>query len=345
MFCVECGREGSVYKNGYCLSCYIKHNRFTKGPGYLDVYMCPKCGMYKYKNTYIPGSFDAYIHRVVKEEFSVNPELRDMVFNVSYDKKDNTVVLNVVIQGRLDEGDVEEHHQVTVRVRRETCKNCSRRYGGYYEAILQVRGDKRGSLEKDIKDIRRIVEDTVEDTRSKGNHGLFITEMVEIHGGLDFYLSDKGSALMIAKKIHELYGGEIKQSFKDAGMEDSRHVYRMTYLVRLSPYRRGDIVEFKGRLYYLSSIRGCIVHLVDLLTWSRSSFNLKDFKGVKLIGGEDMIEEMMLISQSSKDVQLMDKKTYHVINVDKPYDTVFKKDIVRVIRVNDRVMLIPDRKI
>ncbi|MEM0492569.1 MAG: NMD3-related protein [Candidatus Thermoplasmatota archaeon] len=345
MFCVECGKDGLVYKNGYCLSCYIKHHRFTKGPFYLDVYMCPKCGMYKYRNTYLSESFDVYLNRVIKDVFMVSSEMRNVDFSVSYDRKDNTIVSDVVICGELEDVKVREQHQLTVRIKRETCVNCSRRYGGYYEAILQVRGDKRDSLGEDMKEIRKMVEDTVDDIRSRGGHGLFITEVVEIHGGLDFYISDKGSALMLAKRIYTLYGGEMKHSAKDAGMEDSRHVYRMTYLIRLSPYRRGDVIEFNGRFYYLSSVHESTVHLVDLLTWSRVSFNLRDLKKARIIGEEGMIEEMMLISQTSRDVQLMDQKTYRVINVDKPEGIMFKKGFIKVIKVDDKVLLIPDRKL
>jgi len=37
MICVECGKESEIINNGLCLDCYIKSNRFTKGPDFLNI--------------------------------------------------------------------------------------------------------------------------------------------------------------------------------------------------------------------------------------------------------------------------------------------------------------------
>ena len=95
------------------------------------------------------------------------------------------------------------------------------------------------------------VEGLVESMQDKGNRALFITDSKEEHGGLDFYLSDKGSALTITKKVQGKYGGSIKQSSKNIGMKDSRQVYRMTYLLRLPSFRKGDFISYS----YTSDLR------------------------------------------------------------------------------------------
>ena len=77
---------------------------------------------------------------------------------------------------------------------------------------------------------------------------MFITDFAEERGGIDFYLSEKGSAYTIAKKLQERFGGEIKQSSKNVGMKDSRQIFRMTCLIRLPAYRKGDFISLDKTL-------------------------------------------------------------------------------------------------
>ena len=50
IFCVECGNEYAIFKEGVCINCYLKTHSFTKGPEIIDIPICTNCMSYKIKN-------------------------------------------------------------------------------------------------------------------------------------------------------------------------------------------------------------------------------------------------------------------------------------------------------
>ena len=152
----------------------------------------------------------------------------------------------------------------------------------------------------------------VEELYDKGNRGLFITDMGEESGGLDFFISEKGPALAIAKKIQEQYGGAIKQSSRNVGMKDGKQLYRMTYSIRLPLYKKGNFLDYNKEIFYVFSVHGNKIKMINLKNWEEQSFDLKDLENVKIIGGEELIKDMILVSQDEKEVQVMDPDSYNI---------------------------------
>jgi len=342
MFCVECGKEGPIFREGVCIRCYLKNNSFTKGPEILDIYRCPKCSSYKYKNTWIQGSFEKALKRQIKDNFQISSELKKVQIKTDCDEKGKNISCKVVISGYLEGHEISEKHSLTVRIRGVVCDVCSKQFGGYFEATLQVRANKRKLTKEELETIRLNVENLVESIRTKGNRGLFITDFAEEHGGIDFYLSEKGSAYTIAKKIQEQYGGEIKQSSKNIGMKDSRQIYRMTYLLRLPAYRKGDFISHKNSFFHISSIKGNKVHVFELSNWMERVFDVNELEKASIIGGEELIKEMILVSQAKDEMQVMDPKTYKTFDVRKPKNNSFESKMIRIVKLNDGLYLLPE---
>ena len=78
MFCVECGSEEPIFRDGVCQKCYLKTHTFTKGPKEVDLPICAHCSSYKYKNTWTSDLFGDVIRRVIKNTFKINRELRNV---------------------------------------------------------------------------------------------------------------------------------------------------------------------------------------------------------------------------------------------------------------------------
>jgi len=230
-----------------------------------------------------------------------------------------------------------------VRIKKTVCDVCSKRFGGYFEAVLQLRAEKRKPSRDELQEIRNTIETFVQNLQERGFRGLFITDVIDEKGGIDFYLSEKGSAHNIAKKIQEIYGGEIKQSSSNAGMKDSRQIFRMTYLVRLPAYRKGDFLSYNNMFYTISSINKNKVHVIDLLNWSERVFDGKDLQKIHIFGGSELIKEMILISQSKDEVQLMDQKNYKTFDVRKPKEVSFNHKTIKVVILEDIMYLYPEK--
>jgi nonsense-mediated mRNA decay protein 3 len=343
MFCVECGNDVTIFRNGVCFSCYLKATQFSKGPAILDIIMCPRCSSYKYKNTWLQESFNDILKRYVKEAFTINPELKHVEIQTQCKEQERILACMVFISGFLEDQTITEQHPLTVRIRHNTCEICSREAGGYYEAILQIRAEQRTFTNTELKTLRSAVETMVGQFQESGKRGLFITDIAEKREGLDFFLSEKGTALSIAKKIQEQFGGDFKKSASSAGMKDSRQVYRMTYLVRIPTYRKGDFFSFNNSFFSIVSLHANKVRALELSTWTEKVIDGKDIQPSRIYGSKELIREMIVVSQSKNEIQLMDPKTYTTVEIRKPKTASVDTPMVKTVKLDGYLFLFPEK--
>ena len=307
--------------------------------------VCPHCGSYKHKNTWTSDLFGEVIRRVIKNTFHISNELKRIDVNTECKEKKEGMECKVIISGFLDDVEITEEHSILVCMKKTVCDVCSKQVGGYFEATLQIRADKRRPTKEELGTIRLNVENLVENLRTKGNRGLFITDIAEGHGGIDFYLSEKGSAYTIAKKIQEKFGGEIKQSSKNIGMKDSRQIFRMTCLIRLPAYRKDDFISLDNSYFYIYSISGNKVHTFELSNWAERVFDGRALHKASIYGGKELIKEMIFVSQSKDEMQLMDPNTYKTFEIKKPKKVTFKSNAVKIVKIEDKLFLFPEKNI
>lgn len=341
MFCVECGKDGSIFKDGVCISCYLKTHTFTKGPKVIDLPVCTHCGSFKYKNTWTSDLFGDFIRRLIKNTFQISKELKKIDINTECKETKGGMSCKVYISGFLNDEEITEEHKILVRQKGTVCNICSKRFGGYHEAIVQIRLDKRKLTNKELRDIRTVVENIIGELQAKGNRGLFITDIGQEHGRLDFYISEKGPSLIIAKKIQEQYGGTIKQSSKNIGMKDGRQIYRMTYLIRLPSYKKGDFLKHNNSFFSIVSIHGNKVKMMNLSNWEETTVDIKTIQKANTIGGEELIKEMILVSQTEDELQIMDQKKYEIQTVRKPKPINFDSKTIKIVKLEDKLFLVP----
>ncbi|MBN1280429.1 MAG: hypothetical protein JXA00_02150 [Candidatus Thermoplasmatota archaeon] len=343
MFCVECGNEAPIFRNGVCLGCYLKSTQFSKGPRILDVTLCPRCSTYKYKNTWLQESFEDILKRQVKDSFTINPELTTVDIKTSCEEKDRIFSCTVTVSGVIQGQSITEQHPVTVRIKHSTCDVCSREAGGYYEAILQLRTEQKTFTKQEVELLQNTVEHLIEGLQQAGKRKLFLTDYEVKREGLDFFLSDKGAALSIAKKIQEQFGGDFKQSSSSAGMKDSRQIYRMTYLVRLPPYHKGDFFSWGDVFYTIVSVHANKVRVVDLATWEETVIEGKDVHPSRIYGGRELIRELILVSQTRTELQLMHPKTYAITEVRKPTTKEWTGEMIKTVTLDDHLFIYPEQ--
>lgn len=341
MFCVECGKEAPIFRNGVCLRCYLSHTQFSKGPTVLDMTLCPRCSAYKYKNTWLQEPFPEVLRRQVTDAFHISPELKEVEIQTRCSEQERILSCTVFISGVVEDQKITEQHPLTVRIRRNTCDVCSREAGGYYEAIVQIRAEQRTLSKTELKALRSAVETMVGQYQESGKRGLFITDIDEKREGLDFFLSEKGTALSIAKKMQEQFGGTFKQSASTAGMKDSKQVYRMTYLVRIPAYRTGDFFMVNTQYYVIVSLHANKVRAVNLSSWEDKVIDGKEITPARIFGGRELVKDMIVVSQSKQEIQLMDPKSYETVEVRKPPSFTTDAQTVPTVKLDGRVFLLP----
>jgi 60S ribosomal export protein NMD3 len=124
-------------------------------------------------------------------------------------------------------------------------------------------------------------------------------------------------------------------------MKDSKQVYRMTYLVRIPAYRKDDFFSFDGSYFLIVSLHENKVRALELTSWTEKVIEGEDISPSRIYGGSELIKEMMLVSQSKNEVQVMDSKTYATVDVQKPKPLMIKSSTVKTVKLDGYLFLLP----
>jgi nonsense-mediated mRNA decay protein 3 len=204
IICPKCGRSNEAVKfiEAFCIDCYPYK---FKLPEDLELQVCKRCERMLFKGEWMPYNskkIEEYVVSKCKGDFS----------SAKYDI-DNGVVIFTIKKGdaQIDiERFVELKKMVTI------CPRCSRISGGYYEAIIQLRGN-----DAKIAKYNRILTEMLKKST-------FISKSEEKDEGTDIYV---GSSKAVVGVITEL-GLRTKITRKLAGLKDGKRFHRVTFLLR-----------------------------------------------------------------------------------------------------------------
>jgi nonsense-mediated mRNA decay protein 3 len=127
-------------------------------------------------------------------------------------------------------------------------------------------------------------------------------------------------------------------------MKDGKQMYRMTYLIRLHNFHKDDFFKIQNSYFIIKSIKGNKILCLDLTNWSEHVFESKDLLNIKTFEGKNLRKDMILISQSPTDIQLMDQKSYKTYDIKKPTKEILEKTSFSVIKIDDKFLLIPEKE-
>ena len=282
MFCVECGTEGPVYE-GLCVKCFRKRYPVVKPVETLDVERCETCGAFRLRAGWSKVDRELVLPQLLRDAMPPLPPYERVGFTqVAREEDANNLAVTVKAVGRFRDLALVQDFHLRVRIKPSICDSCQKQRGRYYEGILQVRGEDRELAPREIRDVRTFVAvriDRSDDAKA------FISRMEEVHGGLDVYLSKNSLAKGLAREVAGAFGGTVSASPKLFGQKEGREVYRVTALVRLAAFQKGDVVRHKGALSEVTSVRPFVV-LRDLTTGEARRFKPKDVRGARRVDAE-----------------------------------------------------------
>ena len=248
MFCVKCGKEERTY-DSLCAACYLQSNRFTQLPDHLDLQQCAHCDEYLMDKKWVhyEDEMDAvYDHVAAHLMVRKDAMVRDLDIEArEIDRKSYRV--HAVATVAHEDLEVAEETETIVRIKRNACPKCNKIQGNYYESIVQVRPTGKRFSDEEREEILRRAKAHI-DNASKDSRDAFMAKAMQAHGGYDIYQHHRsgqdarpGTGLDLRRRVQ---GVRLL-----AGRKDGVDIYRVTYLVRLPPYRVRDIVEIDGKLY------------------------------------------------------------------------------------------------
>ncbi|MCD6477086.1 MAG: hypothetical protein J7K26_02910 [Candidatus Aenigmarchaeota archaeon] len=115
-------------------------------------------------------------------------------------------------------------HKQNVKIKNVVCDVCSKKYGDYYEAILQLRGDFQ---ERHVDFCKRFLNKL---ERKEDRMAFFF--LSGKNKEIDLKIGSKKAAKKLAKSLKNRYGCKIKKSYKLYSRKAGKNIVRDTILCR-----------------------------------------------------------------------------------------------------------------
>lgn len=105
----------------------------------------------------------------------------------------------------------------------------------YFEGTLQLRNESQELIDAVVREFER-----------KGD--VRIAKIKKVPNGVDIYVSSQRFLRPLGVRLQARFGGHLEYSNRlySRNRLTSREVYRVSVLLRLPNFKKGDVVKFKG---------------------------------------------------------------------------------------------------
>ena len=204
--CPKCGAEEGAKKfvGPFCIDCV----QFSiKVPSGLEMQKCKRCNKVLMRGKWAlvtENRIEKYIEGKFRGEF---------------DKAEFILAENrAKFQIERDGQKLEVWKDVDFKFLTSICPECNKMAGGYFEAIIQLRGKPE-----------RIVKYNKLFQKELADAGTFISKILEDKHGMDIYVGSTRAVLSVIKEMGLTY----KISSSLAGQKQGKRLYRTSFAIRL----------------------------------------------------------------------------------------------------------------
>ncbi|MFQ6106436.1 MAG: 60S ribosomal export protein NMD3 [Thermoplasmata archaeon] len=308
---MECGKEGKTYEN-LCAECFDKRHKLVHVPGTVDITVCAHCGAHQRGANWARVDKLEAVRHAIEGVVEVDTAAQLDVLDVELHEEDErNIAAELLFIFKIDNTEFRREGRTRVRLKRGVCNICSRQRGLYFEAILQVRPSEGEANEDLIERARETVLQEIERAADE----VFISKEERVHGGLDFYLSNRAAAKAISKLLQSKFGGEVTTSSTLAGRKNGKDVYRMTYLFRFPAYEEGSVLKIGEALFQVVSVGPPIV-LADLATLRERAVPASTLKSARRADAE--VLTAIIVSRDEREVLVMDPESMRTVTLLRP---------------------------
>jgi nonsense-mediated mRNA decay protein 3 len=317
MQCPVCGRDVENLLDGSCAQCASERLPFVTLPPVLDAVVCAHCGRLQSGSSWRPLAKDQNlrVEQIIRDYLQLDPLVRapEWAFADTWEDHRN-VTVQVTMKGSLEKIPVERTVGTRIRMKNGACPDCSREMGGYFEAIVQVRGSPGTDLERLLPKIEHELIERLDTYKEEGRPNSFIGKVEKMKHGTDYYFGSKEASRQLAQEIAELYGADTEESMKLVGRKDGRDLTRTTHLVRLPPYARGDFLLVDGVLCKLLAFDRRHLQVLDLVRHVKVRRDLSRLE-FKVVGRAYEQANAVIVSRGAAHVQVLDPVSFKTVDV------------------------------
>lgn len=277
MFCPKCGKAGG----GICFECLLEENPLRVGKPVIE--FCG-CGRVRFRQKWVEDLIEllpAITARVITlpagvrlQEVSVVPQPRKKTLMWE-------AVLTLEYDGRAHHVAVACHADL----RRIKCPSCTKTSARYFEAVLQVRGERQSLVpsEREVSDVERS------------------------RGGVDYYIKSVSYARKITKQYKKL-GYSVSESEKLFGQREGKEVYRVSFSVKPPSYSIGDVLALADGVYQILTT-GANARIIDVRSHKERTIPRQMLEGVKVIAKKHELRDALVTAVTPHETQVIEAAT------------------------------------
>jgi nonsense-mediated mRNA decay protein 3 len=339
-FCPKCGKPSDT--DGLCSQCRIGSTPWFTCDKRVQSTNCPSCGAIKVVNTWTDS---------IAERADLGPEIAKSAVHFHPDVKKPTIEVTIrdltvnrsratlVLRGILYKKTVEATCTVEILWHKEQCDRCNRISGSYYEGVVQVRAEGRIPSTFEIQNAAAVAQQ-IEDTLQSGGERLsFISEMNEIHDGLDFIVGSQHIGLLISQGIIARLGGRYTTHPKLVGEKNGRQLFRVTYSVRLPRFQKNDVIKIRNRYYDVQHVESHHLQTIDLKDGTVKSIREDDIE--RIIGNSRNAESGLVVFADGKNMGILDPESNRTREYPQmKWMEVQAGDHIRLLRDGDQMVFV-----
>lgn len=211
IYCPTCNRSSDECRfiGEFCEFCAASKLKM-KVPDFARISQCRFCERLKIKGEYVEMNMDS-LGRALKYALGIP------TYKVKVESYSNGMAY-IAVHGETEPAKAGVHMKIRIRIIHATCKRCFRISAGYYQGVIQLRGN-RMKIERLKANLKRYLEKRDE----------FISKEEPETNGIDLYVSSKAAA----NSFFMDYKLKPEKSFRLFGMKRGMKVYRNTYALHL----------------------------------------------------------------------------------------------------------------
>ena len=293
-----------------CHDCARQTIELASAPDNLRMISCKSCFSLKVPGDWLEfDDLDSAVAHFATSSIEWNKDAKEQKVETSLKQSDpHRFRLTLDCSGSFQEVSLTKTLNLETNVKFQVCQNCSRRAGGYYEAILQVRTKRKRVLDHAV--------DYVYNSIDSAPSEIFMTEECPVRGGFDFQLSSTEKGRSIARELMVKYGGQVTETNKLVGRKDGRDLLRHTFGVRLPDVMVGDYLLLEGVVWSVIRIDRRKANLKRLLPpTSNKTVEVESLRNSPIL---DEPLETQVISNRGREYLLLDPFTFQTVEAISP---------------------------
>jgi NMD protein affecting ribosome stability and mRNA decay len=358
-FCPRCGddiqRPGPLPRpdgpdSGLCDECYLSEYDLVDAPDRVEVRVCRQCGAVHRGNRWVDVGATDYTDVAIEEvtgALGVHVDAGSVSWQVAPEQVDETTVrAHCQFSGVLRGTPVTEEVVVPAKFGRETCDRCGRIAGGAYASVVQVRARRRTPSATECERAETIARSLVADLEADGDREAFVSGLTDRPEGVDVELSTTKLGQRVARQVVTELGGTVSDSETLVTEDgDGNEVYRVTYAVRLPPYRPGEVIHPADgdEPVLVRSVRGNLKGTCLASGEGYEAPSGEDTPDARRLGWRSDAEPTTLVAvEDAHAVQVLDPETYEAETVARPSYLDPTADEVPVLKSTAGLHVLPE---